>query len=974
MPTLVIASLWTAILVGTAFSGVAAAQSRLARDGAFTDSTGRTILYRVWTRSDWNSNEPRGVLVYFHGNNTGTADDMRRTGWVDTQQAFRLGLTVAIVASPGSSGRGDAYHPTELFGSDIDKFGTRSWNAKRDSRLIHELLQSGFNSQLAVDHERVVFMGQSQGACFLNHFLHLYAGIYGGGFHLHCGCFWGPSASYYHVPRETNPWAPTYQWTPHGASYASDRVRVFVEATTEDHLYSQSVDMAEYYSQILGLDTRSDLDAPGGHCSDGSTPDWEAWEWLSSVPVPPRPTVANDADGDGIRNAVDPDDDNDGAPDVIDAVPLEPRDWLDTDRDGIGNFADRDADGDGVDNADDPFPLDPREWRDNDADGIGDTLDADDDNDGLPDSADADPLHGTTNDQLSFHRVEAGVHYVSEIGAPYGRHPAAAVHEAPPAYVIYPEPRGNRQSYQFIELGDTAARFEIMIDRLDRDEPCEAGLLPAFCSPGDPETPYPYFEHYIDWIHVDRNRNQDLTDDGPPLVRAGNTADGFSAPRPNYAVLEVPYASGDVFPYGILLSTWSNLAAGAFYHGASTWMGYVKPPSGEPVLVATVDVNVDGLFNTGEAPDDFDGPVRDLRDITCIDFDRNGVLNECEETEDYTGERVSPVYPGQPFELDGRQWAISVAPSGHSVAWFTADENRPPEVVGVLARLAIAVGDPAATVDVSGAFRDPDGDALAYEAASSAPAVAAVAVAGNALTVTPVSEGTALVTVTATDTGGSNTTATQAFRVTVSRPAMNRPPEPVGTLAALTIGVRDPAATVDVSGAFRDPDGDALAYEAASSAPAVAAVAVSGSTLTVTPVSEGMALVTVTATDTAGSNTTATQTFSVTTVLRPFTDHQIVPGTTPVRAVHFTELRDRINTLRVANGLGRFGWTNPALRAGVTGIRLVHLTELRTALEAAYTAAGRPVPRWTDPAPVAGTTPIRAVHLTELRAAVVALE
>ena len=56
---------------------------------------------------------------------------------------------------------------------------------------------------------------------------------------------------------------------------------------------------------------------------------------------------------------------------------------------------------------------------------------------------------------------------------------------------------------------------------------------------------------------------------------------------------------------------------------------------------------------------------------------------------------------------------------------------------------------------MSGAFRDPDGDALTYGATSSAPAVAAVTATGSVVTVTPVTEGTATVTVTATDVGGS---------------------------------------------------------------------------------------------------------------------------------------------------------------------------------------------------------------------------
>ena len=194
---------------------------------------------------------------------------------------------------------------------------------------------------------------------------------------------------------------------------------------------------------------------------------------------------------------------------------------------------------------------------------------------------------------------------------------------------------------------------------------------------------------------------------------------------------------------------------------------------------------------------------------------------------------------------------------------------------------------------------------------------------------------------------------------------------PVGTLAPLTTGVDEGAVAVEVSGAFRDPDGDRLTYAATSSAPAVATAAVSGSTVTVTPVAPGTSTLTVTATDTGGSNTPATQTFAV-TVPRPFTDHPLVPGVTPVKAVHFTELRVRIDALRRGAGLAPFAWTDRVLTAGVTPVRLAHLLEQREALGEAYAAAGRSAPRWTSP--VGGATPIRAAHLMELRAAVTALE
>lgn len=207
---------------------------------------------------------------------------------------------------------------------------------------------------------------------------------------------------------------------------------------------------------------------------------------------------------------------------------------------------------------------------------------------------------------------------------------------------------------------------------------------------------------------------------------------------------------------------------------------------------------------------------------------------------------------------------------------------------------------------------------------------------------------------------------------TVPRGA-NRFPMAVGTLADQTLYI-DASAAVNVEGAFLDPDGDPLAYEATSSAPTVASVAVSGSTVTVRAVAAGTATVTVTATDTGGSNMSATLAFRVTVRARAaFTDDPIVPGATPIKAVHFTELRERIGLLHSTTGLEPFTWTDPVLTADVP-VRLIHLLELRQALTAAYTASGRPAPTYTDPAPTPSTTPIRAVHLTELRSAVLALQ
>ena len=207
------------------------------------------------------------------------------------------------------------------------------------------------------------------------------------------------------------------------------------------------------------------------------------------------------------------------------------------------------------------------------------------------------------------------------------------------------------------------------------------------------------------------------------------------------------------------------------------------------------------------------------------------------------------------------------------------------------------------------------------------------------------------------------------------RASANRAPAAVGRLPYRTLPLSGGAEIVDVGGVFRDPDGDALTYAAASSAPAVARARAAGTQVTLTPVAAGAATVTVSATDVGGSNATAAQRFVVTVVeTTAFTDHPLRPGVTPIRAVHFLELRARIDGLRTRAGLSPFGWTDPVLTPGLTMVRQAHLTELRTALAQAYSAAGRPPPAYTDPELPAGATAIRAVHLMELRTAVEALE
>ncbi len=185
--------------------------------------------------------------------------------------------------------------------------------------------------------------------------------------------------------------------------------------------------------------------------------------------------------------------------------------------------------------------------------------------------------------------------------------------------------------------------------------------------------------------------------------------------------------------------------------------------------------------------------------------------------------------------------------------------NQAPKANGTIPGFTLTVDGVSGTVNVGTYFSDPEGETLTYTATSSNTNIATVSISPtNVLTVTAVAAGTATITIIARDPG--NLTAEQQFSVTVTQ--SNQAPTTVGTIAAQTLTVGGPAATVDVSSNFTDADGDTLTYTASSSDTAVATVSVSDSTVTITPVAAGTATITVTATD--PNSATATQDISVT--------------------------------------------------------------------------------------------------------------
>ncbi|HVQ36179.1 MAG TPA: RHS repeat-associated core domain-containing protein, partial [Pyrinomonadaceae bacterium] len=97
-----------------------------------------------------------------------------------------------------------------------------------------------------------------------------------------------------------------------------------------------------------------------------------------------------------------------------------------------------------------------------------------------------------------------------------------------------------------------------------------------------------------------------------------------------------------------------------------------------------------------------------------------------------------------------------------------------------------------------------------------------------------------------------------------------------------------------------------------------------------------------------------------------FTDDPLVPGVTPIKAVHITQLRTAINDARTRAALPGANWAE-SVTAGTTLIKAAHITELRARLDEARAALGMVPASYTNSTLTVGVTAVKAVHLQELR-------
>ncbi len=282
--------------------------------------------------------------------------------------------------------------------------------------------------------------------------------------------------------------------------------------------------------------------------------------------------------------------------------------------------------------------------------------------------------------------------------------------------------------------------------------------------------------------------------------------------------------------------------------------------------------------------------------------------------------------------------------------------NRAPEATVVTSTATLPVGLPL-SVDVSGSFRDQDGDVLTFSATTSDASVATVSVAGSQVEITGVSSGTATVTVTARDPGGL--TASYDINVTV-----NGPPVPAETIPSLTLD-EGATATVNLADHFSDPDGDDLTYEAATSAPAVATVSVVGATATIAAVAAGSATLTFTARDEFGQEASQETGVTVEDANQPPTAtdaipaRQLMPGGTATLdlSAHFSDPDgDELSYAGETSDAGVATVTTDGSNATITGVKAGTATITFTASdpaglsatqEAAVTVNAAPVPEGT---------------------------
>ena len=197
--------------------------------------------------------------------------------------------------------------------------------------------------------------------------------------------------------------------------------------------------------------------------------------------------------------------------------------------------------------------------------------------------------------------------------------------------------------------------------------------------------------------------------------------------------------------------------------GRATWQEFGFQIRAGPILTATTAAGQAEVVLTWTAVDtSFWAPAPDITyTLTRDDGVSAPDLGGLQYTDDSVTAGAIYTYQVAVGLQDGEAARSARVPVKAGVA------KQGPIAVGTLPPQTLRVGSGSKVVDVTEAFRDPEDDRLVYAASSTTPTIATVHVAGSGVKIAPVFPGRAMITVTATDQGGSNTSAIQLFRVTV---------------------------------------------------------------------------------------------------------------------------------------------------------------------------------------------------------------
>ena len=354
---------------------------------------------------------------------------------------------------------------------------------------------------------------------------------------------------------------------------------------------------------------------------------------------PDDATEYMDTDGDGVGNEADPDDDGDGVTDQVDAAQLDADEHGDLDGDGVGDRTDNDKDGDGFANGLDSFPLDPGETFDTDGDGLGDWEDQDDDNDGVNDAEDAFPRYAgefadsdgdyigdSTDPDPELSTYDSAMHLTAAHGN-WIRDDAATIElsTVPSPDATYPDTLSDRQHYGRLVLGEQQSmEVEVMLTAQDGNR--------------------------MQMLHLDRNGDRNLTNDGPPILFRL----GFAQANWNDAWVMVTYGSGVSLPYH--MNSYRLRVSGRGEDDGEAWLFIpasgratrASLPDGPEVNLAVIDGNGNAVFT-------------DEEDYICLDVNQNFNFEGCGSG----GEEQFPY--GENIVVDEVEYEIETVPSGYTI-------------------------------------------------------------------------------------------------------------------------------------------------------------------------------------------------------------------------------------------------------------------------------------------------------------------